>query len=472
MLVWTRLNAQFWTVYDSLQPLNRYGVTKTPFTQSLLSLTAMSTFNINLHEAVYSLSNALDLVGVTHIHHGKRVAYIAAECGKQLGWKEECLDDLFQAAILHDCGVSKTSVHTRLAQFEWEQDSEHCHIGSKLLSSCTLLAHLSDVILYHHTHWSVLKDVDIAMQIKLIANCIYLAECVDVLSLACLVDRANLLLSREDIIDKILEKSGECFSPELVAVFIEVSKSSLFWLILESGDTSSYNATWQTHTLDTHKNISKQWNTNSYSATWQAYIPNKEIKFFELKSLVHIFSHIIDAKSSYTKEHSDGVASLAKFIGTLLELPKETCEMLELAGLLHDIGKLRVPDELLEKQGKLTEEEYAIVQRHSFDTYDILKNISGLEKITEWAAQHHERLDGKGYPLQVEDYAISLEARILAVADVFQALAQNRPYRQALDADAIMNILNQQAENGQLDATIVLCVENNLHACLRAAYCQ
>ncbi|MDD1607980.1 MAG: HD domain-containing protein [Methylococcaceae bacterium] len=163
---------------------------------------------------------------------------------------------------------------------------------------------------------------------------------------------------------------------------------------------------------------------------------------------------------------------LARFLGTLLELSEETCEMLELAGLLHDIGKLRVPDELLEKPGKLTEEEYAIVQRHSFDTYDILKNINGLEKITEWAAQHHERLDGKGYPFQVRNGTISLEARIVAVADVFQALAQNRPYRKALDVYAIMGILNQQVVSGQLDVTIVLCVENNLHACLRAAYCQ
>lgn len=77
----------------------------------------MSKFSINLHEAVYSLSNALDLVGVTHIHHGKHVAYMATECGKKLGWQGARMDDLFQAAILHDSGVSKTVIHQRLAQF-------------------------------------------------------------------------------------------------------------------------------------------------------------------------------------------------------------------------------------------------------------------------------------------------------------------------------------------------------------------
>jgi HD-GYP domain-containing protein (c-di-GMP phosphodiesterase class II) len=408
----------------------------------------VSTFNINLHEAVYSLSNALDLVGVTHIHHGKRVAYIATECAKHLGWQGQCLDDLFQAAILHDSGVSKTAVHARLAQFDWEQDNDHCQIGSQLLSSCPLLAHLSDFVLYHHTHWLVLKDLDVPMQIKLSANCIYLADRIDVLSLACLVDQSNLLLNQQSIIEQILEKREDWFCPELVDAFIDVAQSHLFWLAMEGGDTSAYTATWKAHS------------------------PSKEMEFCQLKSLVRVFSHIVDAKSTFTKEHSDGVANLARFLGEQLGLTEESCEMLELAGLLHDIGKLRVPDNLLEKNGKLTAEEYAIMQRHSFDTYDILKNISGLEKITEWAAQHHERIDGGGYPFHIKNGLISLEARIVAVADVFQALAQNRPYRQALDADAIMCILRQQVESGHLDATVVSYVERNLQACFKAAHCQ
>lgn len=405
----------------------------------------MSKFNINLHEAVYSLSNAFDLVGVTHIHHGKRVAYIAAECGKMLGWQGHQLDDLFEAAILHDCGVSKTAVHARLAQFEWEQDLEHCDVGAWLLSTCPLLSHLSNIILYHHTHWSVLQTLDLSEQEKLIANCIFLADRVDVLSLACLVDQSNLLVNQNTVIEKICEKTNDWFSAELIDVFLEVARSSYFWLALESGDTSGY------------------------TGTWTAHAPNREIDYQELKSLVHIFSHIVDAKSHFTKEHSDGVACLARFLGERLGLSESTCEMLELAGLLHDIGKLRVPDELLEKPGKLTAEEYQIVQRHSFDTYDILKNISGLEKVTEWASQHHERVDGKGYPFKIRNGAISLEARIIAVSDVFQALAQNRPYRRSMNAEAILSILKELAANGQLDTGVVACVEKHLHDCFKVA---
>ena len=363
----------------------------------------MSKFNINLHEAIFSLSDALDLVGVTHIHHGKRVAYMAAECGKYMGWQHRQMDDLFQAAILHDCGVSKTSVHRRLAQFEWENENDHCQLGSALLKTCPLMANLAPIVCYHHTHWSVLKDMDLPLEVKLSANCIYMVDRVDVLSLAFLVDQSNLLLGREEIRKKILDKRGDWFCPELVDAFIDLSKSEIFWLSLEKE------------------------HVNGYVSVWLSETKSREMDFQELRSIVSIFSYIVDAKSSFTKSHSDGVARLSRFIGTLLKLSEDRCEMLEFAGLLHDIGKLRQPDELLDKPGKLTAEEYAHIQKHSFDTYSILKNIHGLERITEWAAQHHERINGSGYPDHFSGKGLSLEARIVAVADVFRSFSSNTP---------------------------------------------
>jgi HD-GYP domain-containing protein (c-di-GMP phosphodiesterase class II) len=405
----------------------------------------MSKFNINLHEAVYSLSDALDLVGVTHIHHGKRVAYMAAECGKQMGWKRPRMDDLFQAAILHDCGVSKTIVHSRLAQFEWEKEGDHCKIGAVLLNSCPLLEHLAPVIRYHHTHWSELKDMDLPEEVKLAANCIYMVDRVDVLSLGFLVDQSNLLLGREEIRKKIAEKRGDWFCPELVDAFMRISRSEAFWLSLENEHVSGYVSVWLSDTTV------------------------REMDFEELRSVVRIFSYIVDAKSPFTKSHSDGVARLARYLGEAFALSEESCEMLELAGLLHDIGKLRQPDELLDKPGKLTPEEYAHIQRHSFDTYTILKNIKGLEKVTQWAALHHERADGSGYPYHLDTGTLALEARIVAVADVFQALAQKRPYRDPLQPDEIMEILNEMVDDGKLDRSVVMRVDQDLESCWRTA---
>jgi HD-GYP domain-containing protein (c-di-GMP phosphodiesterase class II) len=405
----------------------------------------MSTYNVNLHEAVYSLSDALDLVGVTHIHHGKRVAYMATECGKHLGWSGPRMDELFQAAILHDSGVSKTMVHAKLAQMAWEHEADHCKLGAELLATSPLLKHLSDAVLHHHTHWSVLKDLDLPLEVKLSANCIYMSDRVDVLALGYELEEKDILLGKEEIRHKIFERRGDWFCPELVDAFMQISRSEAFWFILESDQV------------------------NSYLATWLSHFPERTMEFHELRSLVHVFSCIVDAKSPYTKQHSDGVANLARYIGSLFQLPEETCEMLELVGLLHDIGKLRVPDKLLDKPGLLNEEEILIMRRHSFDTYSVLKNIRGLERVSLWALQHHERLDGTGYPFQLKGADLSFEARIVAVADVFQALAQERPYRGPLQQKVIMALLKLEAEEGKLDEKVVAAVGANLQECWRIA---
>jgi HD-GYP domain-containing protein (c-di-GMP phosphodiesterase class II) len=240
---------------------------------------------------------------------------------------------------------------------------------------------------------------------------------------------------------RIHEKRGTWFEPQLVDCFVAVASSEAFWFALEGEHVSGY--------ID-------HWIFDSEVV---------KIDFHELRNLVRVFSRIVDAKSTFTHDHSEGVASLARYLGACFELPERTCEMLELAGLLHDLGKLRVPDELLEKNGKLTQLEYADVQRHSFDTYSILKKIHGLEEIALWAGQHHERIDGSGYPYHRSADEISFESRIVAVADVFQALAQTRPYRGPLPQSEILNILNDQAKVGKLDQRVVEKITNNFAMC-------
>lgn len=405
----------------------------------------MSDFNINLHEAIYSLSDALDLVGVTQVNHGKRVAYMAAECGKIMNWSTDQLDHLFQAGILHDCGVSNTEVHKKLAQFEWEQEKGHCQVGAKVLKSASLLSPLSDTVLHHHTHWNDLKDLDLPLQTKLNANCIYMVDRVDILTLGCRLKEPDILVSVDEIRSKIFEKKNDWFHPELVDAFMRVSDSEAFWFSLEREFISGYVSTW----VD-HESTSK-------------------LSFPELKSIVRIFSYVVDAKSTYTREHSEGVASLARYLGELLKLSEKSCDSIELAGLLHDIGKLRVPDYILEKAGKLTDSEFKTMKRHSFDTYNILKQIKGFEEIAQWASDHHERIDGGGYPYHRDKSRLSIEARTIAVADVFQSLAQKRPYRDALAPQEIQDILNQQVASGHLDASIVQLVEGHLTQCWEAA---
>lgn len=405
----------------------------------------MSRFNINLHETIYSLSDALDLVGVNHVHHGKRVAFMAAECAKLLHWDTEHLDTLFKAAILHDCGVSTTSVHKKLAQFEWELEKDHCKIGATLLQETPLLAHLSDIVLHHHTHWEHLQALDIPLDTKMQANCIYLVDRVDMLCLRYMSEEDNILLHKEKIRAKIVEKKGSWFHPELVDSFLAVSNTDFFWFSLENEHISGYVSTWVSHDC------------------------TQEIEFKELQSIVRIFSYIVDTKSTYTQEHSEGVASLARYLGEQHQLPEERCDMLEIAGLLHDVGKLRVPDEILEKPGKLTQGEYAIMKRHSFDSYDILSKIKGFEEIALWAGDHHESLNGEGYPSLKDKRNLSIEARIITAADIFQALAQKRPYRDMLSAQSILAILQKEVAAGKLAEDIINTIAENLDVCMQKA---
>lgn len=405
----------------------------------------MSKFKINLNEAIISLSNALDLVGVDQIYHGKRVAYMAAECGKALNWSMDRLDDLFLAAILHDCGVSKTDVHTQLTHFDGKNVGNHCVKGSELLRGVPLLEYLSDYILHHHTPWPELIGLDLPEAVKMGANCIYMVDRVDILTLNGLKIDPDILSIREDVRRRISAKSDLWFYPDLVDIFLKLSESEAFWLSLEKVQNAGYVSSCIAH--------------NSI----------QEIEFDDLKSIALIFSNIVDAKSIYTTNHSVGVANLSRYLGELFKLSEHTCDKLELAGLLHDLGTLRVPDTILDKKGELTQSEYFTVQRHSFDTYDILRNIKGFEDISTWAAQHHERVDGCGYPYHSNAQELSIEARIIAVADVFQALTQKRPYRDKCSPEDTMSILKKQMYEGALDKDAVLMVEKNLAECWKSA---
>lgn len=402
--------------------------------------------SVDLSHVIYALSDALDLVGVDDVGHGKRVGAMAAACARTLGLTTSEITFLFDLGMLHDIGVSSTTTHSHLvAEFDWERSQVHCEVGYALLRDFAPLAAMALPIRYHHTHWDMLAQrADLDTTVATQANLVFLVDRVDALAAPHYTD-GSLLMHTGGIRDQIKTKSGSYFSPAQVDAFLSASASEAFWLQL---DLRGIQVVLQ-DMLTTH-------------APCLASV-------VELKQLATIFSRIVDAKSPFTAEHSLGVARLARFIAERMGVDSEHCDKIEMAGLLHDLGKLRIPDEILDKPSQLDERERKVIHVHSFETFQILRNIHGFEEITPWAAYHHEEPDGSGYPFRVRGKDLPLEARILRVADIFQAMAQNRPYRPGLSADGVLAFLEGMVTAGRIEADIVSILAKDMPAAMATA---
>ena len=173
-----------------------------------------------------------------------------------------------------------------------------------------------------------------------------------------------------------------------------------------------------------------------------------------LTDVITVLGATVEVRDPYTAGHQKRVAHLAAAIATELQMPPEQVEGLYLASVVHDFGKLRVPAEILNKPGRLNAIEYALVQEHVGIGRDILQTIDFPWPIAETVGQHHERLDGSGYPLGLQGEAICLEARVLAVADVVEAMVSHRPYRPSLGLDAALADITA-ARGTRYDAQVV-----------------
>ncbi len=392
----------------------------------------------NIRHLIFALSDALDLVGIDDVAHGKRVGIMAAECAKadpELATQGEALFDL---GLLHDIGVSSTVTHGHLVQeFNWDRSQIHCEVGYALLKDFPRLAWMALPIKYHHTRWDKLPLASLGEPIATQANLIYLVDRVDALAAPHYAD-GSLLMHTQNIRQQIADFSGSFFAPHLVDLFLQASKSEAFWLSLEPRVVQSYLL--------------------SMLSTGQSCT----IEIPELKQLARIFSKIVDAKSPFTAEHSIGVAAVARHLAEQLGVCPENRDKLEIAGLLHDIGKLRIPDEILDKPGKLDERERKIMNSHSFESFQILRHIAGFEEISTWAAYHHEEPTGNGYPFHLDGNALPLEAQILQVADIFQAMVQDRPYRAGLAEPQVFEFMSDLVSQGRIDADIFAVLKADL----------
>ncbi len=405
----------------------------------------MKLQHVDIHNAITALTCALDLVGVDEVRHGKRVAVMARAIAQHLNWPDtECLSILY-AGMLHDCGVSRIHEHHRLTEtLEWDGAEDHCIRGADYLSACPPVAHLSTEIRYHHTRWEKLLATPIDHRLRLRANLLFLADRIDVLQ-APFLNNGQILIEYPAIIARIKTLSGVLFAPELVDAFAEIADVEAFWLAMEPEYLDE-----DLRSIGSH-------------------IPTTLLDVPALKELARLFSRVVDAKSPYTDDHSQRVAHIAKQLAMDFGIDGYELEQVEIAGLLHDIGKLRVSEDIIDKPGALTAEERATMHRHSYDTFRILQRVFENSKIPVWAGFHHETLLGDGYPFKTGKKALDLECRIITVADIFQALAQERPYRHTMSLDYILNDLQARVASGHLDAGVVTKLTDNAELYYRLA---
>lgn len=394
---------------------------------------------VDLDHAVLALSDALDFIGVDEIGHGHRVALMAAACAKAMDWSADDIHTLVQAALLHDCGVSSTREHRVLVnEITWDGAHLHCERGFAYLGSVPTLARFAPIILEHHTPWRdlLVRGVDAATARQ--ANLIYLSDRADAL-------HAHGLAEGKPICEVLTRYGDLHFAPDLLGAFIEQAEREAFWYAQEDPTLRE--------------------RVRALALGGQS----EALTTPEVKALASMFGRIIDAKSPFTERHSRGVATVSRRLGAQFGLSDQCLDLLEVAAHLHDIGKLRIPDELLEKQGPLTADERHRMARHAFDTYEILHHIFGDEPVALWAAYHHEYVSGSGYPFHPEAQDLPLEARIIAVADVLQALAQKRPYRQPMTPEEAMGTLRGMVFSGKLDGDVVGRVVEDFDAYWKAA---
>ena len=184
------------------------------------------------------------------------------------------------------------------------------------------------------------------------------------------------------------------------------------------------------------------------------------------KALATSLARAVDAKDSYTRSHCETVAESCVLIGEQLGLEPERVGKLRLAGLLHDVGKIGIPDSILQKPGPLSEEEYERMKTHSRLGHDIV-SAAGLEEEAEWILHHHERMDGRGYPEGLSAEEVPLESRIILVADAFEAMTSDRPYRQGRPVPEAVAELRREAGT-QFDQDCVRALEAAVGARPRA----
>lgn len=429
----------------------------------------------SLSSLLSALSYALDLTEGQPAGHSNRSCLIGLRIGEEIGLPQDQLADLYYALLLKDAGCSsnssklfhiigtddlrakgdlKTKDWTKTGWESLKYALDHVGVGKPFLSR---MQHLFSVAATQQRDSRTLvaircdRGASIARKIgfpESVAKAIYsLDEHWDgggypmglrgeniplfarILNLAQTLEVFYFQRSASEAIAMLASRSGRWFDPELCRAAIALDTRGELFADLRREDLSDHVAALAPSSQDSNFALTPE----------------------RLDKICEAFAEVIDAKSPFTYRHSNGVADAAIAIGKHLSLDSDELDLLRRAALLHDIGKLSVPNSILEKPGKLDSDEWNVIKRHPYYTLEILNRIPGFHVLSDIAAAHHEKLDGTGYFRGWSACQLSLNSRILVIADIFDALHAKRPYRDAMPPDKVFDIMRKDAPHA-LDA--------------------
>ncbi len=416
-----------------LNPNTEYGK---KFIMAMQNCDDGETTPTSLHALLFSLSKAFDYVETevfgTQNNHGKRVALMCMRICHELGYSAEDIQDMASCAVLHDNALAKDAITARNTKtVSVEVYHEHCILGEEMIKSFPFHGNPQNIILHHHENWDgsgffSVRAEDIAPR----ANVLRLADELD-LYFAKLLDDPQKMQDR--FVKHIQRLKGSRFAPIPSEALLDI--------------------------LDMHflESMRPEYLEDSIKRGTPNII--KPLTLDDLLVVCQLFSAVTDIKSCFTAKHCKGVARIAELVANFLKLKPCHIKKIMMAAHLHDIGKLTIPASILEKPGKLDDEEYGTMKRHCELTANLLDNIMGIEDVAFWASSHHEKLNGKGYPKGLSAEALPFESRLLACADIYQALIEDRPYRAGLTHEESIAILKDMAHKGEIDFSIVSVME-------------
>jgi HD-GYP domain-containing protein (c-di-GMP phosphodiesterase class II) len=376
-----------------------------------------------LFDLVIALSEVTDMVDPVLNDHQKKVGFIASSLAREMGAGPDDCRDLLIAGMLHDIGALSLRERTGTLRFELSAPHRHAEMGALLVREFGPLAGVADLIRFHHVPWAGGDGRRHRGQsVPDGAHILHLADRAAVLA----TKRTGPGALARTMSRKVADASGRLFMPDATRALASLARKDYFCLDLLSGS------------LD--RTLEQMGRVNAV-----------ELDGPGILGLARVFSGVIDFRSRFTAAHSRSVAIVAEALARFVGFSEHEGTLIRVAGYLHDLGKLAVPAEILEKASPLTAREAGIMRSHPFHTYRALQRIEGLGSVARWSAFHHECLDGCGYPFQLSGTDLPLGSRIVAVADVFSALAEDRPYRRGMDGGEILVVIRNMVQRGQLD---------------------